>query len=63
MDRSLIADVVRDAIDQGRLVRPHRLVDHLSPLAAANGYEAGDGMSLAQELLDLAGVEPAAVER
>lgn len=59
MDRSLVADVVRDAIVQGRLVRPESLVKHLSPSAVANGYPRGDGMSLAQELFDLAHVEPA----
>lgn len=58
MDRSLITDALRDAIMQGRLVRPRRLVEHLAPLAAANGHDVNDGTALAQELFDLAGTSP-----
>jgi predicted transcriptional regulator of viral defense system len=57
-DRSLISDTIRDAITQGRLVHPQRLVEHLAPLAAANGHGLNDGAALAQELFELAGTNP-----
>jgi predicted transcriptional regulator of viral defense system len=57
MDRSLIARAVRDAADRGILTKPAQLIEYLGPLAAPNGYPTGDGHALAQDLLDLAGVE------
>lgn len=58
-DLSLVADVVRDAVDQGRLVRPAKLIDHLDPLARGHGF--GDGHALAEHLFDLAGTTPPSV--
>lgn len=55
-DLSLVADVVRDAVGQGRVVSPEQLVTYLDPLAA--GHMVADGHELAQELFDLAGVAP-----
>lgn len=57
-DLSLVGDCVRDAIDQGRLVRPRLLAEHLAPLAAANGFPEGDGRAFAQDLFRIAGAEP-----
>lgn len=56
-DMSLVAELVADAIDQGRLVHPAKLVAHLDPLARAHGF--GDGEAFADHLFDLAGVRPA----
>ena len=57
-DLSLVADTVRDAIEQGRLVAPRALVAYLAPLAAANGHQPGDGVGFADALFELAGVKP-----
>lgn len=55
-DLSLVAEVVRDAVDQSRLLSPARLTSHLEPLAAR--HKMTDGHELAQELFDLAGTAP-----
>lgn len=57
-DMSLVGDVVRDAIESGRLTSAADLVQRLGPLAATRGHGPGDGVGLAQGLFDLAGVEP-----
>lgn len=57
-DLSLVADTVRDAIEQGRLVAPRALVAYLAPLAAANGHRLSDGVAFADALFALAGVKP-----
>jgi predicted transcriptional regulator of viral defense system len=62
-DLSVVADIVRDAIDQGKLVAPHKLVAYLAALAAAHGREAGDGVGLASDLFELAGAEPVGTYR
>ncbi len=62
-DLSLVADTVRDAIVQGRLVAPRLLVAYLAPLAVANGHPAGDGVAFAGALFALAGVEPVGAYR
>lgn len=53
-DLSLVADTVRDAVLQGKLVAPRDLITYLDPIAAAR--HRGDGRSLAEELFELAGV-------
>lgn len=53
-DLSLVADVVRDAHQQGKLVFPRRLEAYLEPLAGADGYSTG--RELLQALLTTAGV-------
>lgn len=62
-DLSLVADTVRDAIDQGKLVAPRRLVTYLTPLAATSGYARGDGAGFATSLFELAGAEPVGTYR
>lgn len=59
-DLSLVADAVRDAILQGKLVSRPRLATYLAPLAAANSRPVGDGEVFARELIEMAGVDPAA---
>lgn len=59
VDRSLVADALRDAVAAGTLTSPTRLIDHLAPLAAANGYPPGDDTALATDLLALAGTSVA----
>ena len=66
VDLSLVAGAVRDAVVQGRLVWPDRLVTYLGPVAAAQGRVgagAGDGGSLAGDLFELAGVAPQGWDR
>jgi predicted transcriptional regulator of viral defense system len=58
VDTSLVTNVVRDAIQSGRLVRPHLLADHLAPLAARRGFTEGDGAAVAEWLYEQAGVRP-----
>jgi len=53
-DQSLVADTVRDAVLQGKLISPRELVAYLDPIAAAR--RRGDGRSMAEELFELAGV-------
>lgn len=55
-DRSMVADTVRDAVLQGKLLSPRDLVAYLEPVAAAR--RLGDGLSLAGDLFELAGVAP-----
>lgn len=65
-DLSLVAGAVRDAVVEGRLVRPDRLVTYLGPVAAAQrrvGVGAGDGRSLAGALFELAGAAPEGWDR
>ncbi|MGO4452485.1 type IV toxin-antitoxin system AbiEi family antitoxin domain-containing protein [Arthrobacter sp. RAF14] len=58
VESSLVIDVVRDAIQAGRLVHPRRLSDALAPLAAGRGFEAGDGAAVAEWLYEHAGLHP-----
>jgi len=55
---SLVTDVVRDAVLEGRLVRPRLLVEHLAPLASRHGFDDGDGLAFARWLFDQAGAAP-----
>ena len=55
MDLSLVADCVRDAVRADKLVAPDMLVSYLSPTSERRKT---DGRSLADELFDLAGVQP-----
>lgn len=55
-DLSLVADALRDAVTQGRLVSRSSLVTYLAPLAADNGHPPGDGEALARELYEIAGL-------
>lgn len=41
-DLSLVADVIRDAHQQGKVVFPRRLSEYLNPLAGPNGYPTGE---------------------
>lgn len=52
-DMSLVAGAVRDAVRQDKLVAPERLVTFLSPIAARRG---GNGLSMATELFETAGM-------
>jgi len=63
-DLSLVAGIVRDAVQAGELVAPDRLVTYLDPLAARrNEHRTGDGRSLANDLFALAGVSPEGWDR
>ncbi len=55
-DLSLVADALRDAVTEGRLVHRAALVAYLAPLAADNGHPRGDGDALARELYEIAGL-------
>lgn len=63
-DLPLVAGIVRDAVQAGKLVAPDRLVTYLDPLAARrNEPRRGDGRSLANDLFELAGVSPEGWDR
>lgn len=65
-DLSLVAGVVRDAVVQGTLISPDRLVEYLDPISARQGRVgagAGDGRSLAHALFELAGTFPEGWDR
>lgn len=53
-DRSLVADTLFSAHEQGTLVRPWQLVEYLEPLAGPAGFR--DGTEFATDLLTLAGI-------
>ena len=53
-DRSLVADALSSAYEQGKLVRPWQLTEYLEPLAAPAGFR--DGADFAADLLALAGI-------
>lgn len=55
-DRSIVGDALRDAASQSRL-DIDRLTELLGPLAERNGYSNGDGESLLDELLQIAGID------
>ncbi|MEA5457310.1 type IV toxin-antitoxin system AbiEi family antitoxin domain-containing protein [Sinomonas sp. JGH33] len=57
-ETSLVTDVVRDAVLDGRLVRPDRLAVYLAPLAARHGFPDGDGRAFTQWLYGQAGAQP-----
>ncbi|WP_020388485.1 type IV toxin-antitoxin system AbiEi family antitoxin domain-containing protein [Kribbella catacumbae] len=54
-DLSLVAGAVRDAVRADKLVAPGRLASYLDPIAA---QRRSDGISLANDLFELAGVSP-----
>lgn len=54
-DTSLVADAVRDAVRSGKLTTPNTLTTYLSPVAQR---QRTDGLSLANDLFNLAGVTP-----
>jgi hypothetical protein len=58
-DLSLVAGVVRDAVQAGKLVAPDRLATYLDPIASRLKSSApNDGRSLASDLFELAGASP-----
>lgn len=61
-DFSLVADLYRDAARRTRL-NTERLASHLSPLAARNGFSAGDGRSLLAQLEKEAGLDLSTLAR
>lgn len=61
-DLSLVADVLRDASRKGNLDL-ERLRSLLAPLAQRNGLKRGDGASLLDRLMEIAGIDPEAVAR
>lgn len=60
-DLSLVADVVRDAVQSARLLTPQRLADHLDVIAGRHGYPSGTAFVV--ELFELAGAEPTGTYR
>jgi hypothetical protein len=64
LDLSLVADVVRDAVQAGKLVAHDRLVTYLDPLAGrSRATRADDGRALADHLFGLAGTFPEGWDR
>lgn len=61
-DLSLVADVLRDAVND-RTVDLGELRTLLAPLAARNGYSKDDGASVLEKLLELGGIDAAAVAK
>lgn len=58
-DLSLVAGVVRDAVQAGKLVAPERMVAYLDPIASRlKSSVPGNGRSLASDLFELAGASP-----
>ena len=55
-DLTTVAAALKDAAGRSAL-DSRRLVELLSPLAARNGHETGDGAALLDELLELAGLD------
>lgn len=53
-DRSLVADTLFSAHEQGKFVRPWQLVEYLEPLAGPAGFR--DGTDFAADLLAIAGI-------
>lgn len=52
----VVGRVLRDALEQEKLVSPDKLAQYLAPQATANGMPLGDGRALADLLFELAGV-------
>ncbi len=61
-DLSIVGDALRDAARQSQL-DTERLIALLDPLAARNGHHKGDGRALYEELLQLAGLDPASLAK
>lgn len=61
-DLSLIANMLRDAINQQNIDEP-RLVELLNPLAKRNGHRPGDGHALLEQILTIAGMGHDALSR
>lgn len=61
-DLSLVADALRDA-SRKRNLELGRLRELLGPLAAVNGFAKHDGSALLRRLMEIAGIDPAAVAR
>ncbi|MFH8253088.1 type IV toxin-antitoxin system AbiEi family antitoxin domain-containing protein [Microbacterium sp. B2969] len=57
-DRSLVVDALRQAAEQGKLLSPRHLAEHLAPIAAAHGAESG--ADLAAQLMQEAGLQAGA---
>lgn len=55
-DLSLIADMLRDAINQADIDEP-RLIELFNPLAKRNGHRPEDGRALLEQLLAIAGMD------
>lgn len=60
VDESLVADTLRDALEQGRITDRPGLVRMLSPFAARRGHQPGDGGAVLAALEMAAGVTTAA---
>jgi predicted transcriptional regulator of viral defense system len=54
-DRSLVADTLTSAYEQGKVVRPQQLAQYLDPLAGPAGFR--DGTEFASDLLTRAAIE------
>lgn len=54
-DRSLVADTLTSAYEQGKVVRPRQLAQYLDPLAGPAGFR--DGTEFAADLLTRAAIE------
>lgn len=54
-DRSLVADTLTSAHEQGKVVRPQQLAQYLDPLAGPAGFR--DGTEFASDLLTRAAIE------
>jgi hypothetical protein len=61
-DLSLVADALRDA-SRKRNLDLDRLRTQLAPLADRNGFKKDDGSALLDRLMEVAGIDPAAVAR
>lgn len=59
-DRSLVADALFSAYEQGMFVRPWQLVEYLEPLAGPAGFR--DGTDFAADLLTLAGIRDPVID-
>lgn len=60
-DRSLVVDALRQAFEQGKLVSPRRLAEHLEPIAHAHQFDGG--ITMATDLMAEAGLETKALAR
>jgi len=60
-DRSLVIDALRQAFEQGKLVSPRRLAEHLEPIARAHQF--ADGIDMATDMMAEAGIDTKALSR
>lgn len=60
-DQSLVVDALRQAAEQGKLLSPRRLAEHLTPIARPHGFD--DGSTMAADLMAEAGLDTKALRR